>query len=133
MSLRNLDIDDLLILRYLGQGLNLADSGRQVSLTQPAITQRMHKMEQALGFAILDRTHRGTRLTDRAITFCGIANVALGLLEAFTDTEETNRAPRPKQLTLHEQYRRPQKRPTKKAPREPKVLNVPRKIDVWAK
>lgn len=83
--LRHLDVDDLYLLSFLGDGKRLADSARALSLSQPAITQRVHKIEQAMGFDLLERSLRGTRLTERGLFVCRRASEAIVSLEKFFD------------------------------------------------
>lgn len=81
--LRHLDVDDLYLLSYLGDGKRLADAARSLSLSQPAITQRIHKIEQALGFDVLERASRITRLTEQGLYVCRRASEAVSYLEKF--------------------------------------------------
>lgn len=81
--LRYLDVDDIYLLSLLGDGKRLTDSAKALSLSQPAITQRIHKIEQALGVALLERSVRGTFLTERGLFICRSASDALQELEAF--------------------------------------------------
>lgn len=45
--------------------------------TQPAVTQAIHRLEKALGFALLDRSGYRVRLTDRGETFAKRARIAV--------------------------------------------------------
>jgi len=69
-ALRQLDVDDFYLMRLLGEGKRLIDVARTLSLSQPAITQRVYKIENSLGFAILDRSKRSTSLTDEGLEIC---------------------------------------------------------------
>lgn len=80
-ALRLLDIDDLYLLSHLGKGLRLIDVAKRLRLSQPAITQRVHKIEGAFGIDLIDRSFRGTKLTDKGGQFCHRASVALAVLE----------------------------------------------------
>lgn len=62
-KLRLLDFDDLLILRYLLQGETLSASARLLGLTQPAVTQRVRKIESVVGIHLLEKHGRHARLT----------------------------------------------------------------------
>jgi DNA-binding transcriptional LysR family regulator len=79
--LRHLDADDLYLLAYLGDGRRLADAARALRLSQPAITQRIHKIESALGFDVLEPNVRVTRLTEQGVFVCYQASLALKQLE----------------------------------------------------
>lgn len=81
--LRHLDVDDLYLLSFLGDGKRLADAARSLSLSQPAITQRIHKIEQALSVDILERTSRVTRLTEAGLHVCRRSSDAVSCLERF--------------------------------------------------
>ena len=52
-------------------------------MSQPAITQRIHKIEQALGADILERTSRATRLTEHGLQVCRRSIDAISFLERF--------------------------------------------------
>lgn len=63
-QLRFLSVDDLLILVYLAKDhLSVTDVAARLKLTQPAITQRIRKMEEAFGNKIIERKGRGIELT----------------------------------------------------------------------
>ena len=80
-KLRHLDVDDLYLMSFLSQGLRLVDAAKRLSLTQPAITQRIHKIEQALGIELLDRNIRGTRLSLKGQVVCKASHDAVEMLE----------------------------------------------------
>ena len=80
MTLRGLDFDDLLLLKYLGQGQTLTESSRSLNLTQPAITTRVHKIEAAISKNIMDRTTRNRFLTPVGLLVCKIATEAIEVL-----------------------------------------------------
>jgi DNA-binding transcriptional LysR family regulator len=81
LGIRQLDVDDLYLLQVLGQGSRLVDAASQLGLTQPAITQRVRKIEGALECAIVDKSFRGTRLTGRGRVVCAAAEEVLLSLE----------------------------------------------------
>lgn len=83
--LRHLDVDDIYLLMLLGEGKKLADVARALSLSQPAITQRVHKIEQTLSISIMERSSRGTRLTGIGLAICRRAGDAMVQLEKFFD------------------------------------------------
>lgn len=83
--LRRLDVDDLYLLMLLGEGKKLADVARSLSLSQPAITQRVHKIEQTLNISVIERSCRGTRLTEAGLTICSRASDVMIHLEKFFD------------------------------------------------
>ena len=83
LNLRQLDVDDLYLLFLLGSGLRLVDASSKLGLTQPAITQRIRKIETAIGCSIIDRSVRGTKLTERGFDICKVAGEVLHSLEAL--------------------------------------------------
>lgn len=88
--LRHLDVDDLYLLTFLGEGKRLADVARALSLSQPAITQRVHKIEQTLNIALLERSSRGTRITETGLSICRHAREAMLQLEKFFENVPRN-------------------------------------------
>jgi DNA-binding transcriptional LysR family regulator len=63
-QLRFLSVDDLLILMHLSEaGMSVTDVAKRLKLTQPAVTQRLRKMEEAFGKKIIERKGRGVQLT----------------------------------------------------------------------
>lgn len=63
MSLRKLDIDDFIIMLLVMQGFNLSKTANLLCITQPAISQRIKKIEEIFGFKVLDKTYRNGKLT----------------------------------------------------------------------
>ena len=63
-NLRCLDIDDLLILQGLLRGLKLSCVAQSLALTQPALSQRLRKMENIVFHVpMVERRGRGVVLT----------------------------------------------------------------------
>lgn len=89
-NLRRLDIDDLIILRCFGLGLvNLSKLGPQIGLSQPAISQRIRKIEAAFGAKVVERDGRGIDLTPFGENLCAKAKIALDALRSL-DEEQKN-------------------------------------------
>jgi DNA-binding transcriptional LysR family regulator len=63
MSLRKLDIDDFLVMMLLVSGCSVTKTGKLLCLTQPAISQRLRKIEEVFGTKILDKSFRHGTLT----------------------------------------------------------------------
>ncbi len=79
--LRFLSVDDLLILMHLSQeGLSVTDVAKRLKLTQPAVTQRIRKMEDAFGQKIIERKGRGVQLTAFGLGISERATLALSAL-----------------------------------------------------
>jgi DNA-binding transcriptional LysR family regulator len=90
MILRGLDIDDLLILTMLIDGISVTGIGEKINLTQPAITQRLGKMRRLLGFAITIRVGQSVKLTNHGLPVAMAAREALIILlrslpDSFSD------------------------------------------------
>jgi DNA-binding transcriptional LysR family regulator len=80
-QLRFLSIDDLLILMHLSQeGMSVTDVAKRLKLTQPAVTQRLRKMEDAFGHKIIERKGRGVQLTTFGRGISERATLALSAL-----------------------------------------------------
>lgn len=85
--LRLLDFDDLFLLSHLLEGNTIAATAKQLGLTQPAITQRVRKIERVFGEPILQKAGRHVRLTKEGRAVCVKAADALALMrEVTTDT-----------------------------------------------
>lgn len=80
-QLRFLSIDDLLILMHLSEeSMSVTDVAKKLKLTQPAVTQRLRKMEDAFGQKIIERKGRGVQLTSFGRTISDRATMALHAL-----------------------------------------------------
>lgn len=70
--------DDLRFFLSLAATRSLAEAARALDVTPPAVTQRLHALEKRLGVRLVNRSGRGTALTDegrllaqRAEQICG--------------------------------------------------------------
>ncbi|MEY4630109.1 MAG: hypothetical protein RIQ81_229 [Pseudomonadota bacterium] len=86
-QLRLLNVDDFMILRGLHEGLSVTSVGHKLGLSQPAITQRIRKMEDVFGIKFLEKEGRGVKLSHDGRR---IALKALSALEIF---EQEDAAP----------------------------------------
>lgn len=82
--LRLLDFDDLFLLGHLLEGNTIAATAKQLGLTQPAITQRVRKIERVFGETILKKAGRHVRLTKEGRAICDKAADALSLMRDVT-------------------------------------------------
>ena len=82
--LRLLDFDDLFLLSHLLEGSTIAATAKQLGLTQPAITQRVRKIERVFADAILQKVGRHVRLTKEGRAICVKAADALALMREVT-------------------------------------------------
>lgn len=81
-NLRFLSVDDLLILMHLSQeNMSVTEVARKLQLTQPAVTQRLRKMEDAFGKKIIERKGRGVQLTAFGRNIAERATSALVVLQ----------------------------------------------------
>jgi DNA-binding transcriptional LysR family regulator len=78
--LRLLDFDDLFLLSHLLEGHTIAATAKQLGLTQPAITQRVRKIERVFAEPILEKVGRHVRLTKEGRAVCLRATDALQLM-----------------------------------------------------
>jgi DNA-binding transcriptional LysR family regulator len=86
-ALRFLSVDDLLILSLLGeQELSVTAAAEALSLTQPAVTQRLRKMEDIFGEKLTARKGRGIELTPYGKTMALRAKNALAALRGREET-----------------------------------------------
>jgi DNA-binding transcriptional LysR family regulator len=79
-QLRLLDFDDLYLLTHLLEGHTIAATAKQLGLTQPAITQRVRKIERVFAQQILEKAGRHVRLTLTGRALCLRARDALSLM-----------------------------------------------------
>jgi DNA-binding transcriptional LysR family regulator len=84
-QLRLLNVDDFMILRFLHEGISVTAIGQRMGLSQPAVTQRIRKMEEAFGQKILEKEGRGVRLTGDGER---VARKAIKALTAFEGSYE---------------------------------------------
>lgn len=97
-KLRLLDFDDLYLLRLLLNGASVTGSARQLGLTQPAITQRLRKIERVFACPIVQKSGRSVTLTREARAVCERASAALSLIasdDAWERSRVINVATRP--------------------------------------
>jgi DNA-binding transcriptional LysR family regulator len=81
-QLRLLNVDDFMILRGLHEGLSVTSVGHKLGLSQPAITQRIRKMEDVFSIKLLVKEGRGVKLSPEGRTIALKAISALAILEA---------------------------------------------------
>ncbi len=81
-ALRLLDLDDLLLLRHLLDGTTVTAVALRMGLTQPAVTQRLRKVERVFGRPVLERVGRRAVLSRDGRAIAEQAAAALSLLGA---------------------------------------------------
>ncbi|MBI3894205.1 MAG: LysR family transcriptional regulator [Candidatus Wallbacteria bacterium] len=82
-QLRLLNLDDLFLLRLLLEGGTITATAQKLGLTQPAITQRIRKIERVFERRVLQKSGRGVRLTTEGLAICNAASAAIGLLDGL--------------------------------------------------
>ncbi len=79
-TLRHLDIDDLILLVLLADGLSVTDTANKLNLTQPAISLRLKKIHSALGYPVHTKGIKRINLTPDGMRLAGVFKEALALL-----------------------------------------------------
>jgi DNA-binding transcriptional LysR family regulator len=80
MKLRGLDLDDLVVLAMLGDDISVTKIGHYLYITQPAVSQRIRKIEDLLGIKIVYRNSRSLKLTRDGNTVSAAAKQSLVML-----------------------------------------------------
>jgi DNA-binding transcriptional LysR family regulator len=83
-NLRLLDFDDLYLLKHLLGGLTVAGTARKLGLTQPAITQRIRKIERVFEDSIIRKVGRHAELTPIGEAVCSKAADALKVMQQLS-------------------------------------------------
>jgi DNA-binding transcriptional LysR family regulator len=79
-KLRFLNFDDLYLLQLLLEGATVTATAQRLGLTQPAVTQRLRKIEGIFECKLMQRTGRRVRLTDEGRALCNRAVGAIALM-----------------------------------------------------
>lgn len=79
-KIRLLNFDDMYLLHELLDGKTITTAAKNLGLTQPAATQRLRKMEQVFGFALVAKTGRNIKLTIEGKLLCQKARDVLSLM-----------------------------------------------------
>ncbi|MEU3216109.1 LysR family transcriptional regulator [Streptomyces sp. NPDC006971] len=83
LSHRVPDLGALELLLAVARHGSLGRAAREVGVTQPAASSRIRSMERQLGLALLDRSPRGSRLTDAGALVTDWARRIVEAAEAF--------------------------------------------------
>lgn len=85
-------LDDYRVFLAVGRAENLSDVARELACTQPAVSQRVRRLERELGVALVERRPRGVVLTEAGRTLhAGLAE-SFGALDATVKRVEQLRA-----------------------------------------
>jgi DNA-binding transcriptional LysR family regulator len=80
-KLRFLDIEDLYLLVHLSEGLQVTEIAKCMHVTQPAISQRLIKINGGLGFRVHANTKGVVSITDKGKLLADAAKSCLEILE----------------------------------------------------
>jgi len=64
MTERKLDLGWLRIFEAVGRLGSITAAGRELGLTQPAVSYQIRRIEEQIGAQLIDRLHRGCKLTE---------------------------------------------------------------------
>jgi putative choline sulfate-utilization transcription factor len=64
MSERKVDLGWLRIFEAVGRLGSITAAGRELGLTQPAVSYQIRRIEEQIGAQLIDRLHRGCKLTE---------------------------------------------------------------------
>ncbi len=88
MNISFLDFDDMYLLRHLYNGMSQAQAARALFVSQPAITQRIRRLEECLQAPIIDRSARGSyKLNNFGRRAGRCADAVLTMFEALDGRE----------------------------------------------
>lgn len=86
MKLRGLDIDDLIILVMMADGISVTEIGKRMHLTQPAISQRLSKIRNLTGVCVAYRSKKYMAMTSNGLVLAvGAKEALLTLLRSLPD------------------------------------------------
>jgi DNA-binding transcriptional LysR family regulator len=87
-DLRFLSFDDLFLLSYLKEGFTVTECAGHLGLTQPAVSQRVRKLEQVFLFPLLKKQGRKSILTEEGMHLASRAKDAIALLAPLSKTAD---------------------------------------------
>ncbi len=87
-ALRQLDFEDLCILADLLEGESLTAIARHMHITQPAISQRLQKLNSVFETDILERAGRHVRLTTQGKAIATRAAAAIHIMQELKPAEQ---------------------------------------------
>ena len=87
IHLRNLDIDDLLILQNLLTDISLTAIAKSLHISQPAVTQRIRKMESAFNATLLKKKGFRVFLTQEGRSIAEKARQSLSILDGEVNSD----------------------------------------------
>lgn len=84
-KLRFLDIEDLYLLILLSTGIPVSEVAKAMHVTQPAVSQRLKKMNDHLPFKIQIKVGRFVKMTEKGKLLAEAAKSCVDILENVID------------------------------------------------
>ncbi|MEU6816258.1 LysR family transcriptional regulator [Streptomyces sp. NPDC046860] len=94
------DLGALELLLAVARLGSLGSAARELGITQPAASSRLRSMERQLGVALVDRSPRGSRLTDAGALVTDWARQVVAAAEVFDAGAQALRARRDSRLRV---------------------------------
>lgn len=94
------DVESLQLLVLVGEHGSLTAAATAAGISQPSASKRMSAFERRLGVRLLDRSRRGSALTDAGVLVCGWAQRVLDEMTTLIDGVEALRSAHTPQLAL---------------------------------
>lgn len=82
LGLDDVSVGDLQLFGSVCESRSLSDVARDIGCTQPAVSQRVRRLERAIGSALLDRSAKGVEPTDAGVVLYEAIVEGLGTLRA---------------------------------------------------
>lgn len=84
MTVRDWDLRHFRLLDALAEAGSIGAAARLLGLAQPNASRLLDSMERSAGFALAERSARGSRLTDRGLVVAGLASEVLAAATRVT-------------------------------------------------
>lgn len=94
------DLESLRLLTLVARLGSLGAAAAELGIAQPSASKRMSTMERRLGLVLLDRTRRGSQLTEAGQAVSSWAERVLAGMDALLDGAETLRVSRDGELRV---------------------------------
>jgi DNA-binding transcriptional LysR family regulator len=94
------DLESLRLLTLVARFGSLGAAAAELGIAQPSASKRMSTLERRLGLVLLDRSRRGSQLTDAGRAVAGWAERVLGDVDELLDGAEALRANRDGELRV---------------------------------
>ncbi|GAB2907160.1 LysR family transcriptional regulator [Streptomyces mayteni] len=94
------DLESLRLLVLVGDVGSLSGAAARLGLTQPSASKRLSTLERRLGLVLVERSRRGSRLTDAGRAVAGWAQQVLQDLDALLTGAEALRTKRDAELRV---------------------------------